>query len=79
MYDKERGFTVPKWSSRKGKIFYVRLILLLIGIIILSFTLTKADNDISIEIAALFMGIAIGTVVSDAISFLTPCKKLTKE
>ena len=70
---------IPKWSTRRGKIFYIRLSFLALGIIMVCIAWMNRDSVIMVEIAATFMGVAIGSMINDAMLFFVPCKKLKKE
>ena len=79
MVDEKSKWSIPKWNSRRGKVFYVRLTLLIIGIILLYIAWSHQDAIIIVEIAATFMGVAMGSLVSDGMLFFIPCKKLKRE
>ena len=78
--DKLSMWYIPKWSNRRGKIFYIRLMCLIVGIIMLwFFWVNESDTNLMFEVATLFMGLSIGEFVSDALIFSVPCKNLKKE
>ena len=70
---------LPKWETRRGKVFYVRLLIMAIGAMMLHYTWSNDDKNIKAEIAATLMGAAIGAIATDAMLFLIPCKNLVKE
>lgn len=81
MSESESIFTtkLPRWETRRGKVFYVRLLIMAVGAIILHYTWCDDDKNVKAEIAATLMGAAIGAIATDAMLFLIPCKNLVKE
>ena len=75
--DLHKRFTIPRWKTRRGKIFYIRLLCLAIGLILVTIAWSN-ESDLRTEIAATFMGVAIGTIVADSIVLGIPCKKRIK-
>lgn len=73
-------YIIPRWETRRGKLFYIKLSMLIIGIMLLIWVWYKRDTkDVSAEVAGILLGISAGYMFQLGIPLLVPCKKLIKE